>query len=188
MDKIELFFDRFGWLIAFFLFIGLIVSTALWMARDSDLTTRIEKLEGCCEEVHEYMQANSGPDEEMIGQIIDEKMSQIASDQSAETKKLIEERTQSIKEEVRSQISEELKESVSESVKAEVESLQISQQESAKKTSSKKSQTKASNTQSQQTTTQITTQTTNSASYQQQKNYDPDDQHFKVGSADEEED
>ena len=166
----QLFFDRFGGAITVILALLLALSTTMWIVTESKLDKRIETLEGCCDEVQQYMEAA----------YVDQKFQEMQSQQTEAVSQLVEEKTQSVKEEVSAQISEEVKTAV-ESSKAS------STQTKSKKKKNTSSSSQASVSSQSQTSTTITTVTTAETTSGGEA-YDPDDKHFKVGSGDEEED
>ena len=176
----QLFFDRFGGVITILLAVLLALSTTMWIVTESKLDKRIETLEGCCDEVQQYMEAGSRNDEAKMRAYVDQKFQEMQSQQTEAVSQLVEEKTQSVKEEVSAQISEEVKTAVESSKSS-------STQTKSKKKKNSSSASQASVSSQSQTSTTITTITTAETTSGGEA-YDPDDQHFKVGSGDEEED
>ncbi|MCR5338168.1 MAG: hypothetical protein K6E75_06385 [Lachnospiraceae bacterium] len=192
MEKIALFFDKFGWIFIVILFMALGISAAAFATKDVELSERIEKLEGCCDEVHQFMEAGSGADETKIMEYVDQRLSEEAAKQTEAVSKQLESKMQTMKKEVVSQVSEEITAQVSETISEQVKNETQKNSQSSKKTGTSKRTNTAGSSQTSvsvesQTNTTITTQSAAESTYQGQ-GYDPDDKHFKVGSGDEEED
>ena len=182
MEKIALFFDKFGWIFIVILFMALGISAASFATKNEELSERIEKLEGCCSEVQQYMQDAGKADETKLMEYVDQRLSEEGAKRTEEMSKLIESKAQSVKEEIETSVSE----LISEQVKNETQQ----KSQSTQKTGNRKKTSNAGSTQTSvqsQTTTIVTTQRAAESTYQE-KEYDPDDKHFKVGSGDEEED
>ncbi|MCR5338966.1 MAG: hypothetical protein K6E75_10445 [Lachnospiraceae bacterium] len=180
----QLFFDRFGALITIVLAVLLAISTTMWIVTDQKLDKRISTLEGCCDEVQQYMEAGNKVDEAKLQAIVDSRIQEAEARQSELVSQTVEAKTESLKEEITTQIGEK----ISEEVKAEMEKTQ----QSSGKASSKKKRSQSSvssATVSQSVTTQTSIETTHSADATKgSEPSDPDDRHFKVGSGEEEED
>ena len=177
MEKIQLFFDRFGWIFTVLLLIALGVSTYLWMQSDSALSERIEKLEGCCEEVRDYMQSGSGSDVAALQAYIDEQIRLIKEEKAGEEAAKEEARTEELKEEIRILVSETVEAKMKESRAAE----STKTGSAAKKKTGSSAQTAGSQSVTSQQSMQQTTITETTGF----EAYDPDDAHFKVGTDEE---
>ena len=190
----QLFFDRFGGWITILLAVLLAVSTTMWIVTESGLDKRIDTLEGCCDEVQQYMESSGKIDETKIQAYVDQRLEEILRQQSETTAQQIESNVASqvkaAKEEISKEISEkistEISTKVTEEVKLQAESsnVQKSQSTAKKKRSTSASSQSASEAVSSQTSTNVVTITT-AESYKESNASDPDDKHFRVGSADE---
>ncbi|MCR5337162.1 MAG: hypothetical protein K6E75_01260 [Lachnospiraceae bacterium] len=182
MEKIALFFDKFGWIFIVILFMALGISAAAFATKNAELSERIEKLEGCCSEVQQYMQDAGKADETKLMEYVDQRLSEESAKQTEAVTKLLESSAASMKEEIETSVSEQ----IIEQVKNETQQKSRSSQKTGTRKKTNNAGSSQTSVQS-QTTTTITTQRAAESTYQE-KEYDPDDKHFKVGSGDEEED
>lgn len=172
----ELIMDRFGGLLMIILSVFLIGTTVGWITCSVDLNKRVKTLEGCCDEVQSRLDTVGSTDVEQIQGYIDQKLQEAEDRQTQNAAQLISERSDAIK----AELTESFKEDIQSAVKESSQS---------KKTTSKKKSTKtqSTSTEVQTATAQTSTNTQITVEPQKESNMsDPDDKHFKVGSAEEE--
>ncbi len=179
----ELIMDRFGGIIVIIISVFLIGTTAGWISCSVALDKRIKTLEGCCEEVQQYMESTGKLDEEKVQAYVDQRLEEMITQQADTVSQQVKTELKTVREEIDAEISTR----VSEEVKSAVESSKSS---TAKTTSKKKKSVSGSSQASvsaqSQTSTSVTTITT-AETTSETTSYDPDDKHFKVGSGEDEE-